>query len=170
MIIPTGSSRRERTRNPHSCTTARTRTPRSAARTRCSSSRLTATTSHTSPASPSRDHYRTSGSPEPSAGRRTTVDASGPRAATALTQQQDSKPPTPCVIQFAKRGAAARSAHAYVDAPDARGWMADNRPGQRFWFGRYTSATPVPALSTNDRKRDQLRRRPRTPAYRRRGR
>ena len=37
--------------------------------------------------------------------------------------------------------------------------MARNRPGHRFWFGRYTSATPVPGLPTNDNKRAELRRR-----------
>lgn len=30
-----------------------------------------------------------------------------------------------------------------LDGPDARAWMAENRPGHRFWFGRYTSQTPV---------------------------
>jgi len=45
------------------------------------------------------------------------------------------------------------------DGPDPRGWMAQNRPGQHFWFGRYTGATPVPGLPTNDSKRAELRRR-----------
>ena len=45
------------------------------------------------------------------------------------------------------------------DGPAARDWMARNRPGHRFWFGRYTSATPVPGLPTNDNKRAELRRR-----------
>lgn len=45
------------------------------------------------------------------------------------------------------------------DGPAARAWMEENRPGQRFWFGRYTGATPVPGLPTNDNKRAELRRR-----------
>lgn len=45
------------------------------------------------------------------------------------------------------------------DAPEPRQWMATNRPGNRFWFGRYTGATPVPGLPTNNAKRAELRRR-----------
>ena len=40
-----------------------------------------------------------------------------------------------------------------------RTWMAENRPGHHFWFGRYTSATPVPGSQANDAKRAELRRR-----------
>lgn len=45
------------------------------------------------------------------------------------------------------------------DGARARDWMARNRPGHHFWFGRYTGATPVPGLPTNDNKRAELRRR-----------
>ncbi|MFB7511741.1 DEAD/DEAH box helicase [Streptomyces sp. NPDC056144] len=31
-----------------------------------------------------------------------------------------------------------------LDSDAARGWLAVNRPGHRFYFGRYTGATPVP--------------------------
>jgi Lhr-like helicase len=48
------------------------------------------------------------------------------------------------------------------DALAPRSWMAGNRPSQHFWFGRYTGATPVPGVPTNDNKRAQLRRRLRT--------
>ncbi len=45
------------------------------------------------------------------------------------------------------------------DAVAPRDWMATNRPGNHFWFGRYTGATPVPGLPTSDSKRTELRRR-----------
>jgi DEAD/DEAH box helicase domain-containing protein len=45
------------------------------------------------------------------------------------------------------------------DGPGPRDWMASNRPGHHFWFGRYTSATPVPGQPTNENKRTELRRR-----------
>lgn len=48
------------------------------------------------------------------------------------------------------------------DGPGPRSWMENNRPGQHFWFGRYTGATPVPGLPSNDTKRTELRRRLRT--------
>ncbi|MEU5034069.1 DEAD/DEAH box helicase [Streptomyces rubiginosohelvolus] len=31
-----------------------------------------------------------------------------------------------------------------LDSDDARAWLARSRPGHRFYFGRYTGATPVP--------------------------
>ncbi|MFJ5832022.1 DEAD/DEAH box helicase [Streptomyces sp. NPDC093089] len=31
-----------------------------------------------------------------------------------------------------------------LDSDDVRGWLAQRRPGHRFYFGRYTGATPVP--------------------------
>ncbi|WP_406037354.1 DEAD/DEAH box helicase [Micromonospora sp. NBC_00898] len=31
-----------------------------------------------------------------------------------------------------------------LDSPAARGWLAQNRPGHRFYFGRYTGRTPLP--------------------------
>ena len=48
------------------------------------------------------------------------------------------------------------------DRPAPRTWLEQNRPGQRFWFGRYTGATPVSGLSTSSSRRDALRRRLRT--------
>ena len=45
------------------------------------------------------------------------------------------------------------------DGRAAREWMAQNRPGHHFWFGRYTGATPVAGLPTNENKRGELRRR-----------
>src|SRR5207244_11483577 len=43
------------------------------------------------------------------------------------------------------------------DGPGPRDWMAANRPGHHFWFGRYNGDTPVPGLPTNDYKRAELR-------------
>lgn len=40
-----------------------------------------------------------------------------------------------------------------------RQWMTVRRPGQNLWFGRYTGATPVAGLPSNDNKRTELRRR-----------
>lgn len=48
---------------------------------------------------------------------------------------------------------------AACDGVVPRQWMATNRPGQRIWFARYTGATPVSGLPTNDNKRSELRRR-----------
>jgi DEAD/DEAH box helicase domain-containing protein len=45
------------------------------------------------------------------------------------------------------------------DGPAPREWMARNRPGHHFWFGRYTGATPVSGLPDNENKRTELRRR-----------
>ena len=45
-----------------------------------------------------------------------------------------------------------------ADGPDARRWFDQHRPNQGFWFGRYTSATPVSGLRTNQGKRSELRR------------
>lgn len=45
------------------------------------------------------------------------------------------------------------------DGQAARQWMTQHRPGQHFWFGRYTGATPVSGLPSNDSKRSELRRR-----------
>jgi ATP-dependent helicase YprA (DUF1998 family) len=44
------------------------------------------------------------------------------------------------------------------DSPTARSWLA-NLAGNRFWFGRYTSITPVSGLEHNRRKRKELRKR-----------
>lgn len=43
------------------------------------------------------------------------------------------------------------------DGPDARRWFSAHRPGHRFWYGRYTSATPVSGPRTNQEKRKELR-------------
>lgn len=45
------------------------------------------------------------------------------------------------------------------DSPGGRSWLVDKRKGNRFWFGRYTSATPVPGLRTKASKRQELKRR-----------
>ena len=45
------------------------------------------------------------------------------------------------------------------DGIDARTWLDDERSGNRFWFGRYTGATPVSGPSENSRKRVELGRR-----------
>lgn len=45
-----------------------------------------------------------------------------------------------------------------VDLPQARAWLDSHRGGNRFWFGRYAGDTPVPGLSTNASKRQDLRR------------
>jgi Lhr-like helicase len=45
------------------------------------------------------------------------------------------------------------------DGPAPREWMTEHRPGQHFWFGRYTGATPVSGLPANENKRAELRRR-----------
>jgi Lhr-like helicase len=45
------------------------------------------------------------------------------------------------------------------DGPAARAWLDSNRAGNRFWFGRYTSSTPVSGLEAYPQKRSELRRR-----------
>ena len=45
------------------------------------------------------------------------------------------------------------------DSKDAQDWLDANRNGNRFWFGRYTGATPVSGEPTNNNKRQELRRR-----------
>jgi DEAD/DEAH box helicase domain-containing protein len=45
------------------------------------------------------------------------------------------------------------------DSPAARSWLNHNLHGNRFWFGRYTSITPVSGLEHNRRKRKELRKR-----------
>ena len=45
------------------------------------------------------------------------------------------------------------------DGAASRAWLAGHRPGHRFWFGRYTGATPVAGEPTSDTKRAELRRR-----------
>lgn len=44
------------------------------------------------------------------------------------------------------------------DSQQARQWLDRRRGGHRFWFGRYTSATPVSGPETSDR-RTELRKR-----------
>lgn len=46
-----------------------------------------------------------------------------------------------------------------VDSPASRDWLMRRRFGHRFWFGRYTSATPVPGSEASEAKRIELRRR-----------
>lgn len=43
------------------------------------------------------------------------------------------------------------------DGEKARAWLRAFRPGHRFWFGRYTGATPVAGSPTNNGKRNELR-------------
>lgn len=50
------------------------------------------------------------------------------------------------------------------DSPNARVWMARHRPGHRFWFGRYTGATPVSGSEGSAGKRKELRSRMRQAA------
>jgi ATP-dependent helicase YprA (DUF1998 family) len=45
-----------------------------------------------------------------------------------------------------------------LDSPQARNWLDSNRGGHRFYFGRYTGATPVAGDSANAGARDRLRR------------
>ena len=45
------------------------------------------------------------------------------------------------------------------DSKDAQDWLDANRNGNRFWFGRYTGATPVSGEKANGNKRQELRRR-----------
>jgi DEAD/DEAH box helicase domain-containing protein len=43
-----------------------------------------------------------------------------------------------------------------LDGPAARSWLAQNRPGNRFYFGRYTGRTPVPGVQ-NQGSQQRLR-------------
>jgi DEAD/DEAH box helicase domain-containing protein len=43
------------------------------------------------------------------------------------------------------------------DSADARQWLDHHRAGHRFWFGRYTGATPVSGPDTISSKRSELR-------------
>lgn len=45
-----------------------------------------------------------------------------------------------------------------LDSPEARAWLNTHRAGHRFYFGRYTGATPVAGQSSNRSARDRLRR------------
>ena len=45
------------------------------------------------------------------------------------------------------------------DGQNARTWLNANRSGHRFWFGRYTSATPIPGPQGDPNKSSELRRR-----------
>ena len=45
------------------------------------------------------------------------------------------------------------------DSVEARAWLDTERGGNRFWFGRYTGATPVSGPRENASKRSELRRR-----------
>jgi len=45
------------------------------------------------------------------------------------------------------------------DGPDSRSWLDARRPGHRFWFGRYTSAAPVPGPEGDPNKLRELKKR-----------
>lgn len=45
------------------------------------------------------------------------------------------------------------------DGLAGRAWLDRRRGGNRFWFGRYTSATPVSGPQDNENKRNELKRR-----------
>jgi len=45
------------------------------------------------------------------------------------------------------------------DSPSGRGWLAANRNGNSFWFGRYTGSTPVSGPQISAAKRQELKRR-----------
>lgn len=45
-----------------------------------------------------------------------------------------------------------------LDGAAVRDWLVENRPGHRFYFGRYTSQTPVSGLLTNTTATKALRR------------
>ena len=45
------------------------------------------------------------------------------------------------------------------DGKEARSWLQANRYDNRFWFGRYTGATPVSGEPTNNSRRQELRHR-----------
>lgn len=45
-----------------------------------------------------------------------------------------------------------------LDGPAARRWLAERRPGHRFYFGRYTGQTPVPGDAESPSPRRTLRR------------
>ena len=40
-----------------------------------------------------------------------------------------------------------------LDSPEVRDWFAEHRPGQRFWFSRYTSQSPVSGPRSKPRER-----------------
>ncbi len=44
-----------------------------------------------------------------------------------------------------------------LDSPHARAWLDQHRSGHRFYFGRYTGATPVSGRPTNSGKRQLLK-------------
>lgn len=46
-----------------------------------------------------------------------------------------------------------------TDGPEARQWLSDQRAGHHFWFGRYTSMTPVSGPRERSSKQTELRRR-----------
>jgi DEAD/DEAH box helicase domain-containing protein len=45
------------------------------------------------------------------------------------------------------------------DGPDGRRWLDTHRNGHRFWFGRYTSATPIPGSQGDANKLAELKKR-----------
>lgn len=45
------------------------------------------------------------------------------------------------------------------DSPNGRAWLSTKRNDNRYWFGRYTGATPVSGPQTSPSKRQELKRR-----------
>ena len=43
-----------------------------------------------------------------------------------------------------------------LTSDNAEQWFRENRNSNRFYFGRYTGATPVAGLEKNKKKRDDL--------------
>lgn len=43
-----------------------------------------------------------------------------------------------------------------LDGPEVRAWLGTNRPGHRFFFGRYTGQTPVSGDARSAARRDEL--------------
>ena len=44
-----------------------------------------------------------------------------------------------------------------LDGDSIRSWLSANRPGNRFWFGRYTGWTPIPGSPSRDGTESDLR-------------
>jgi DEAD/DEAH box helicase domain-containing protein len=44
-----------------------------------------------------------------------------------------------------------------LDGDNVRAWLASHRPGNRFWFGRYTGWTPISGRSDRNGAEGELR-------------